>query len=418
VIRMTPVAFILTFLLPWAVGTAVPGASLSIGVMCAAMFWIVAALVGADRPYMLYRSDGYFLALPLSVIVLLSGHIAFSSVLVAGADFGRFAGSCAILLVLFTGAHFASKKLLSVPGTVLVRAANLVLLLLAFCGLAGAAGAPALGPAGVHDKPLLIFGEPSHFALAMLPLLLFRMAVAKTSTQILLISSALAMGAVLQNLTMIAGILVVSAVLLRQWVFVLLLIPAAGAGLALDLTYYAERLAFSSDSHNLSTLVFLQGWQNAFLNFGETHGFGVGFQQFGVAGSIGEIAQRITRLLGGGATLSLLDGGTTASKLIAEFGVLGILLILLFLPAAARSVLFIRRSQFLPPAERDAQRIFFCAMLTTYTIELFMRGVGYFSPGGFLAVVSLLSLSRLRRSQPQSEQALTSVPEQTLARAS
>jgi hypothetical protein len=370
--------------------------------MSAAMFWIVAALIGADRPYMLYRSDGYFLALPLSVIVLLSAHIAISSILVEGADFGRFAASCAILLVLFTGAHFASKKLLGISSTTLVRAADLVLLLLAMCGLAGAAGAPALGPPGMHDKPVVIFSEPSHFALAVLPLLLFRMAVARTSTQILLIVGALLVAAMLQNLTMIAGILAVSAVLLRQWLVVVLLIPAAGAALVLDVSYYTDRLALSSESNNLSTLVFLQGWQNAILNFSETHGFGVGFQQFGVAGSTGDIAAKISKLLSG-ASLSLLDGGTTASKLIAEFGSFGILILAVYVRAAARSISFIRRSQFIPPVARDTRRIFFCALITTYLIELFVRGIGYFSAGGFLALASLISLNRLGASTQQGE---------------
>src|SRR5262249_19619932 len=153
-------ALMLTLLLSTTLGMLVPGISQSVGILCASVFWIVAALIGATRPYMLYRSDGYFLALPLSVVVLLTAHVAISSILVPGADFGRFAGSCAILVALFIGAHFASNKLVGVPATALVRAANRLLIILTVLALAAAAGAPALG-SGPHDKPVVIFAEPS-----------------------------------------------------------------------------------------------------------------------------------------------------------------------------------------------------------------------------------------------------------------
>jgi hypothetical protein len=400
VIRITPLALILTLLLPTTIVVLVPNISASIGLMAAAIFWFVAAFIGGTQPYMLQRSDAAFLALPLSVVTMLSAHVAISNVLVEGVDFGRFAGSCAILMALFIGAHFASNKLLGVPDNAIVRAADLVLVILAILGVAAAAGAPSIGPPGVHDKPVIIFGEPSHFALAALPLLMFRTAISRKSSQFLLLGGALTFAATLQNLTMVVGVLGIAAVVMRQTLLLLLLTPVAGAGLVLDITYYAERLALSSDSNNLTTLVFLQGWQNAILNFGETRGFGLGFQQFGIAGSTGDIAQKINQMLSGNS-ISLLDGGTTATKLIGEFGVFGILLLILLVIAAIRSALFIRRSQTLPSAGRDVKRLFFCALITTYLVELFIRGVGYFSPGGFLALVSVLSLYRMRSAPRQ-----------------
>jgi hypothetical protein len=170
-------------------------------------------------------------------------------------------------------------------------------------------------------------------------------------------------------------------------------------GALLDLSYYGERLYLSSESSNLSTLVFLQGWENAVHNFIETHGFGVGFQQFGIAGTTGEVTQRIARMLNG-STINLMDGGTTGSKLIGEFGIMGVLLVAAFVVAAGRGIRFIRAEQALPPARRDVRRIFFCSLIATYLFELFIRGVGYFDSGCFLALVALIGLARSGKPEP------------------
>jgi hypothetical protein len=366
---------------------------MSTGLALAALVWMMTFLAGSEPAYTLRRIDGYFLAWPLAVIVFFSLHILASSLQIGGHDAGRFVVSCMIFLFVCAGAHFASKQLLGVQTSRLVRASNDVLLLLAALTLAAAAGVPEVGPR-IHTKPVVIFAEPSHLALAMLPVLLFQTAVSRRSTQFVLIGAALFIAATLQNLTLVAGTLFVAALLLRQTLLMLLLlIPLLATGLVMDLSYYSDRLTLSSDSTNVSTLVFLQGWENAILNFNDTHGLGVGFQQFGIAGSIGDIADKITFLLSG-VSISLLDGGTTATKLIGEFGVFGILFLIGFVVIATRSILYLRRSQALPPASRDIRRIFFCSMIATYTIELFIRGTGYFSAGGFLALVSIISLAR------------------------
>jgi hypothetical protein len=175
------------------------------------------------------------------------------------------------------------------------------------------------------------------------------------------------------------------------------LTAGAGAILALDLTYYADRLLLSENSDNLSTLVYLQGWQRAAINLMETHGVGVGFQQFGIVGSVGTIAERIFSLAR--TTLNLYDGGSTGSKLIAELGAFGIAAIAFFLVQAARGIILIRRAQRLPGEQRDKRSIFFYSIIIAYTSELFIRGTGYMSPSAFLLLAALIALPRLRVAQ-------------------
>jgi hypothetical protein len=397
VTSLTAIGLALTLMLGQTISTVLPENSLSIGLMVAAVFWIFAAMIGGERPYRLDRSDGRFALVTWTVGVLLIVHAIISNMLTGGVDFNRLLVSTTILMVLLTGANSAATKLLRIPPRLLVSAATVLLSILTVMGFATVAGLPGLG-SGYYGKSVVIFEEPSHFALAYLPLLLFRMAVARKTTQLLLLVPSLLVAGLLENLTMVAGIAISASVLLRSRFLLLLVIPAASLGALLDLSYYGDRLYLSSESTNLSTLVFLQGWENAVQNFIETHGFGVGFQQFGVAGSTGEITQKIMRMLSG-STISLMDGSTTGSKLIGEFGVLGIVLLVIFVVQAMRSVRFIRAAQLLAPARRDVRRIFFCSLITTYVFELFIRGVGYFDSGAFLAVVALISLARI--GQPQ-----------------
>jgi len=175
-----------------------------------------------------------------------------------------------------------------------------------------------------------------------------------------------------------------------------------GGGVALlDLSYYADRLSLSGDSDNLTTLVYLQGWENALLNFGETDGLGVGFQQFGLAGSTGDISEKIYALMGG-TYINLMDGGSTATKLIAEFGVFGIAMLLVFLRFALRAMIYTRSMQMIPSGQRDIHWMFFSACTVSYSLELVLRGVGYFSTGGFLAMTAIMALYRLKRADIRS----------------
>jgi hypothetical protein len=206
---------------------------------------------------------------------------------------------------------------------------------------------------------------------------------------------------------------------LRRTQLLLLLgvLLVAVAVLALDLSYYADRLVLSADSDNLSTLVYLQGWQRAWLNISETGGLGVGFQQFGFVGSLGTVLEKIVQM-NRGASLNLYDGGSTGSKLIAELGVVGVALIVLYLLLVVRGVRLIRRAQRLPIGQRDLRRIFFYSFIIAYASELLIRGNGYLSPSCTLVLASLIAVQQLgvadrRLPEPAIGPSLASSPSQT-----
>jgi hypothetical protein len=105
--------------------------------------------------------------------------------------------------------------------------------------------------------------------------------------------------------------------------------------------YYSSRIDFSKSNENLSALVFLSGWERAFLNFIETTGIGIGFQQLGYSGAIGQ-SRLILESIGLGG-LNLYDGGSLASKLISETGILGIILLFFYISYFIKYVITYRR---------------------------------------------------------------------------
>jgi hypothetical protein len=331
--------------------------------------------------------------------VLLSWHVVLSNIQLGGVDFVRFFSSCALLIVELIGAQYASSMILRAPAVTLARAADAALLVMTFLAIAAALGAPAIGPQA-SSKAVVIFAEPSNFATAFIPMLLFRAATSRRGRQFMLIGIALALAVLLQSLTMLVSVLIVAALLVRRAALIPIIFGIAIGAFTLDLSYYADRLSFSSDTDNTSTLVFLQGWENALLNFRETYGFGVGFQQFGIVGSSGVFSEKLFDMLG--ADLNRLDGGSLTTKLIAEFGVLGVLATILFLRFAFRCATYIRQAQ-RDSNLRDTRRILLYSLIVTYSFELLMRGSGYFTPGGFLFLTAAISIHRLAASKGKAD---------------
>ncbi|MBT9174199.1 MAG: hypothetical protein DDT21_02610 [Syntrophomonadaceae bacterium] len=206
----------------------------------------------------------------------------------------------------------------------------------------------------------------------------------------------------LQSLTLVVGTTLVAILVIPLRRFLLLAPVTALSILFADVNfdYYMGRLAISTDSQNLSTMVYLSGLERAYLNFKDTLGLGVGFQQFGITGSRGDIMESIRKLYG--TDLNLLDGGAVAAKFIGEFGLLGVAMILAYLVYFAKSARWLHEVSMSEAAPRDCKRVFFLSCFVMYCIDFFIRGTGYFSPSGFLFVASLVWMDGSRGTQGQS----------------
>ncbi len=247
-------------------------------------------------------------------------------------------------------------------------------------------------------KTMILFKEPSHFALVYLPLLLFATYSSKKSTGILYLLVSFLLAVFIENLTLLAGVVLVTLILVgrKKFIFIAMIILATFfiAGITVP-DYFMSRLTLSFDSKNLSVLAFLSGYERAYLSFIESFGFGIGFNQLGIVGPVGNTMDSI-KILTGGESLTLRDGASLAPKVIAETGLLGIVLVLLYLKHFILIFLKLIKRNITKPVE-----LYFSSVFVMYSIEFFIRGTGYFSATSFMFGASLywIYLSRKTSSQ-------------------
>jgi hypothetical protein len=186
----------------------------------------------------------------------------------------------------------------------------------------------------------IIFSEASHYAITFFPFLFYAVYTnRKNIYSVLYIIGSIFLALTILNLTLLVGSLLICFITYggrRFWLLGLAILMLVFTIIYLDVSYFLERLDFTAVflNKNSSMLVFLSGWERAYLSFFDSFGFGVGFQQIGIVGPQGNfqiILQNLHHVeRWGGKGLNWNDGGTLGSKLIIEFGFLGLMLLLLY----------------------------------------------------------------------------------------
>ena len=138
----------------------------------------------------------------------------------------------------------------------------------------------------------------------------------------------------------------------------------------------------------MSVLIFLSGYERAYLTLLDSYFVGVGFQQMGIIGPLGEFQKIIMQITMDG-TMNTMDGGTLFSKLVTEFGILGIIVILAYVIKFIG--VFGVRNILLPG---DFKMIFYSVSFLSCAVLIFVRAVNYFSPSTFLFLIALIGLSK------------------------
>jgi hypothetical protein len=252
------------------------------------------------------------------------------------------------------------------------------------------------------------FSEPSHFALAFIPLLMYVAITSRGTRRAIFLVLGFVCTALIQNLTLAAGFALVALAMMRWHVLLIALVLVGAIAAQLDLTYYATRLDFSGDSTNLSNLIYLQGWQMVDESWQRSGGFGIGFQQLGVFGTEVPAAQ-ILRGLRQGEDINTLDGSFVFAKFGSEFGVFACVLVLVYLWLAFRSLRTLRKVARRRPRIGPLTILAHCAIVS-YFIELFVRSTGYFTPAALLLVAAFGVLARDRRKAVAAAAAAAAAP--------
>ena len=138
----------------------------------------------------------------------------------------------------------------------------------------------------------------------------------------------------------------------------------------------------NSDSiHNLSSMVYLQGWQDMIYNLFRTNGIGLGFNMMG-CNPIPNVEMRY--LIGSNSHLNSEDGSFLFSKLVSELGLLGIILSIASLTYLV--VLLLKSSN---PSRAPI-------IYTTFLLYLsfFIRSTGYFGTSFLFFILFIIFLLR------------------------
>lgn len=242
------------------------------------------------------------------------------------------------------------------------------------------------------NRGVFPFFEPSHYVLSISPFLLYFLTSQVRNREkyfyYFIFSSFLLF---VNNLTLLITCIIVLSLSLKKRSHYLLgiifIIPILVLIVMLNLEYYSSRL-IQNDSENLSTLVWIQGWENSILMLKQTWGLGVGFQQFGIGGLKGAATDAIAiiRANDDNSTLNQLDGGTLGAKIIGEFGIFGVLAIIWLLKNCIISFIRLKSRKL---ANLEPIEIFYLCILVSFFVELFVRSMSYISNSMFFLILAL-----------------------------
>lgn len=364
--------------------------SMAVGIAVVASLHIFIMVISARfGSYFRFSRRLTFLVFAILCIILLQGFISF--IMKDAFDLKRFLQSYIFLILYILGVLSFLKLAITIScaqADMAIKFVFYVLLLTATLSLLN------FSPfSSNQNNPVFFFSEPSHFAIVFLPLLLYITIRSESTSFIFFIFLLMYLVVlVLQSLVLIIGITFILFISVRLSK-IIIFTPIAIALIFINLEgldYYISRVQLSSESQNLSVLAYLSGWERAYLNFKETYGLGVGFQQFGIVGSRGDI-QEILRT-NSAPDLNLMDGGALATKLIGEFGALGIVALALYLTYFINVLSQLRKQVLGGTKHQIGLSIFFLSSFVMYFIELFFRGVGYFSPSGYIFIASIVWL--------------------------
>jgi len=244
-----------------------------------------------------------------------------------------------------------------------------------------------------RQKSVFPFVEESHFALALGVLSLGYSTIASTKMNYVIGINTLLLALIYPNLTLLVFFallmvlyLVKSGKNFGKYLLLFFLVSILLVSLLTQIDYFRSRLTFREVT-NLTTLVYLQGWELAFNNLHQTQGFGVGYQQLGSNETVlGHYSERIFALYG--KHINLDDGGFLASKIIAEFGFLGLSTMLAYLILFVGFLYIMWRNFQRSPDDRiiNTNELFVLGLFIGFFVEIFFRGFGYFSPNLVLII--------------------------------
>lgn len=336
-----------------------------------------------------------------SIVIITSTiliHFIFAS-LIQKTDIERFSLSI-IFLILFIMAASDIAYILEILSIKAIKKSALVVF--AGMGIAMLVSITGFSPSGKNAtaKAIFPFVEPSHFAIFFLPLLISISVISSKSIKLIIIIVSLIISIYIQSFAMLIGVFITTVICINIKFTITLLFAISAIALNLDISYFSERIDISINSNNLSALVLLQGWQLIWKSLIETTGLGLGFQQMGLNEIESPASMRIYELLG--KPQNIKDGGFLLSKIISEFGIIGIIGVLIYLKFLYE--IFLRLRQIAQSKNNELFTIVVSySYIVSFSVELFIRGSGYFTPSTLITAAAVIYIHRMKLSSLKKE---------------
>ncbi|MEI6828818.1 MAG: hypothetical protein WCK64_03060 [Synechococcaceae cyanobacterium ELA445] len=312
------------------------------------------------------------------VYILLAGNIAGTSVYYQQIPSPVQIGAALIVGILLVFSELLGSTLERLSYAQLRRYSTWLVCSMLLCSVIAIATDIKFVP---FQKSILYFSEPSHFALAISPFVLYVIMTSDVVLSHFILLMILVLSLALENVTLLLVFLLTALILLVRVgrgvyiraLFLALLAVAIGIT-ALSQQYFLDRLTL--DRTNLSSLVYLRGIEAAGATLSRPPFIGVGFQMMASRAPVTLAVEQLDAFDQG--TLNANDGGFVAAKIITEFGWIGLFVMLYLLscivPALYSSVLMVSQGK----AMKDDCLFIACSL--SVMIQLFIRGSGYLGP--------------------------------------
>ena len=304
----------------------------------------------------------------------------------------RFVGSYVILSLLLLSAAYTSNYLKKVSDHELKNSLLKVSRVLLLMG--GSSFFLKINILGYESfsKSIFTFYEPSHFATVFGVILIPYLLMVEKYEKNLVITLSVLLALYLPSMTLLIYLLVFFLIntknLLNYFLFALVfffifyLIQVFNPELY---AYFLSRVVLSGNSSNLSALVYIQGWDEAYKVIQDGHFFGLGFQMSG-SNLPSETAEKIYGIAG---IYKNRDGPFIASKLIVDFGMIGIGIVCAYLFFLSKLYINFKKSI-------STKYKFAYGVLFGFSIEMFVRSNAYFTFGTFVIFTSIFLIVELR----------------------
>lgn len=239
-----------------------------------------------------------------------------------------------------------------------------------------------------NAKEMIFFTEPSHYSVIFSPFIVYFIISSNKIKSFMFSMILLLVAAYIENLTLLFPV-AIAVFILDKKIFIIstsifvLLVSVIGAGFG---DYISQRYGgvTSGESQNISSLVYLQGWDYIFSSIKQFNGLGIGFQQLGEI-RINSDSQDILEYMG--YPLNQNDGAFFFSKFFVEFGWIGLFVVIIIL---CDILLFsFKMSKF--RTERQYLNIFIGTTYLGFIIPLFVRNSSYFNAAIFIFIVAFFS---------------------------